>query len=98
VGIPKDPVGTRPIAIGEPLLKLASTLALRDELVRAQLTAAFGDLQFGCCRKNGAELIVHTVRHFLRQPGSGTRVAVTIDFTNAFNTPSREDMWLATAF
>ncbi|MFO0467537.1 MAG: reverse transcriptase domain-containing protein [bacterium] len=104
VGIPKGKTaadGTRPIALGSALLKVAATAALR--VARPELEARFRGSQFGCSAKGGADFIVHATRRFLRtgqRPNGSaagkTRVVATIDFANAFNTPSRQAMWEAT--
>ena len=90
VGIPKPDSGTRPIALSELFLKLASKLALHHD--SARLANVFGDIQFGVARPNGAETIVHETRHFVRGMTVAGCVA-TIDLRNAFNAISREIIW-----
>ena len=104
VGIPKGATaadGTRPIALGSVLLKVAAARALA--VASTQLQLRFRGSQFGCATKGGGEFIVHSVREFLRSgkrpngsASGSSRVVVTLDFANAFNTPSRQAMWDAT--
>jgi hypothetical protein len=107
IGIPKGKTaadGTRPIALGATFLKVAAARALRA--ANASLTTRFAQTQYGCAVKGGAEFVVHAVRRFVRDAkwpdGSHVanhgahRVIATIDFANAFNTPTRQAMWEAT--
>jgi hypothetical protein len=104
IGIPKGKTaddGTRPIALGSTFLKVASARALKA--AAPQLQARFAGSQFGCAAKGGAESIVHLTRRFVREgiraDGSQapcSRVVITLDFANAFNTPTRQAMWEAT--
>ena len=104
VPLPKGPSredGTRPIALGSVILKVAASRAVT--CAKAQLDARFRGTQFGCAVKGGAEKIVHTVRRFIREAKSVNgavvgpdRVVVTLDFANAFNSPTRQAMWEAT--
>jgi hypothetical protein len=103
VGIPKGDTpeaGTRPLSCGGTFAKVAAGRALH--CARDNIAAIFKGSQFGCAVKGGAEYIVHQVRRFVRtgmRPNGSTapssRVLVTIDFANAFNTPSRQAMWEA---
>ena len=80
------PDGTlRPIAVGECLVRIVSSLALAAVL--DHLLVIFGDLQLAMC-PGGAEAIVHEVRAALE----GGATVVAMDFRNAFNTLSRR--WL----
>ena len=92
VGIPKPGGGVRPIAIGETFLKVASALAMR--YCARDITALFGDTQFGIARPGGAEEIVHRTRCFVRA-SHRSEIVVTLDFSNAFNSPSRDALWKA---
>ena len=92
VAIPKQGGGVRPIAIGETFLKVASALAMR--YCSQDLGDLFGDVQFGIARPGGAEEIVHRTRCFVRA-SRNSEVVVTLDFSNAFNSPSRESLWRA---
>ena len=101
VGIPKGTTaadGTRPIALGSVLLKVAAARALA--VATKTLQQRFRGSQFGCAAKGGGEFIVHSVRRFLRsgvRPNGSVagpnRVIITLDFANAFNSPSRQAMW-----
>lgn len=99
VGIPKGlgrkEDGTRPIALGSVIMKVATTFAVRA--ANAGLKEHFAGVQFGVSCPGGADKIIHSVRRFARdgvRPDDKTagdrRVIVTIDFSNAFNTPSRD--------
>ena len=90
VGVPKPDGGTRPIALSELFLKLASKLALHHD--SARLAAIFGDIQYGVARPNGAETIVHETRQFVRNMGP-TACAAAVDLSNAFNAIEREIIW-----
>jgi hypothetical protein len=104
VGIPKGTTaadGTRPIALGSVLLKVAATRSLASATKKLQ--ERFRGSQFGCATKGGGEFIVHSVRRFLRtgvrpngSVAGGRRVVITLDFANAFNSPQRQAMWEAT--
>jgi hypothetical protein len=90
IGLPKPDGGVRPIAMGEVLLKAATRLAMdacKDDIARL-----FNGVQYGVLCRSGCERIIHTCRNYLRAPPSPTPVMVTLDFRNAFNTPSREAM------
>ena len=91
VALPKPDGGTRPIALSELFLKLASKLALAHD--SEQLKRHFGDLQYGVSRPNGAETIIHETREFVR--AHGKCYVQLFDFSNAFNSPTREQMWAA---
>jgi hypothetical protein len=103
LGIPKPGNdGTRPIALGSVVFKVAATQAIAA--ANATLRAKFAGTQYGCAVKGGSEYIVHNVRRFVREriwPGGGPRrageerVVACVDFSNAFNTPSRQKMWEA---
>lgn len=104
LGIPKGKTaaaGTRPIALGSVLLKVAATQAVR--CASKQLAERFRGSQFGCAAKGGGEFVVHTTRRFIRtgvrpcgRVSGARRCVVTIDFANAFNSLSRDAMWEAT--
>ena len=79
VALPKPDGGTRPIAIGDTLLKLAGQRAFH------RIRSYFGDLQSGCLAQGGGERVVHSVRADVE---AGSYV-LTIDQSNAFNTPLR---------
>ena len=83
VALPKPDGGTRPIAIGDTLLKLAGQLAFHR--MTKEIRSYFGDLQSGCLAQGGGERVVHSVRADVE---AGSYV-LTIDQSNAFNTPLR---------
>ena len=84
VGLGKPDGGVRPIAVGEALLKLAGKVLFA--LYKPEVIKHFGDLQFGCLKDGGCETIVHNVRWDVR---AGMYV-LTIDQSNAFNSPHRQ--------
>ena len=90
LGLPKPDGGTRPIALSEVLLKIATRFVLLAE--SKNLKRKFDGIQFGVSYPGGAEFIVHTVRDHHRTNGPGS-CTVTIDCSNAFNAPERQAMW-----
>jgi hypothetical protein len=84
--IPKPGGGVRPICVGESLLKVSSSVV--NHIHRDMLQSHFKDLQYGVGTPSGAEKIVHRVA---REVSQGNLV-VTLDATNAFNTPFRSAM------
>src|SRR5437879_2908154 len=64
IGIPKKPSGTRPIALGDVILKIAEILVL--DSCKKQLARKFHGLQYGVAFKGGCEYIVHQTRDFVR--------------------------------
>ena len=105
LGIPKPDGGTRPIALTELMLKMASKLAINAEL--KALKNRFKETQFGVCAERGADTVIFATRDFIRHArsaapsagdgavdsnGDSTKCVVTIDFKNAFNCPSRRMM------
>ena len=78
----------RPIAVGETLRRLVSSILLarfRDE-IRDYLTP----LQVGVATRCGGETIIHGVRELTRRYGNRPDLAVLqLDLTNAFNLVSR---------
>jgi len=90
VPLAKPDGGIRPITLGEVFMKMASRIALaRDSELAAK---HFGEIQKGVNCAAGCDGIVHTTRDFVRSM-SPEGVVFTIDFANAFNTPSRQAMW-----
>jgi len=86
VALPKPDGGVRPIAVGDALLKVAARVLFATH--RRQLLRHFGDLQFGCLREGGAEIVAHTLRKDLSQGMN----AVTLDMKNAFNSVARSSI------
>ena len=83
VALPKPDDGVRPIAIGDALLKLSGVILLNR--FKTTIQKYFADLQFGCLCPGGTETVVHNVRADVE---SG-HCLFTLDFSNAFNSPSR---------
>jgi hypothetical protein len=83
VSLPKPDGGVRPIAIGETLLKLANKI-ITNRLSK-EIAAHFAGLQYGCMSAGGAEIVAHNVREDVRTG----KCVMTIDQSNAFNTPFR---------
>lgn len=98
IGIPKETGGTRPIAMGQTILKVANTIAVKRE--ERGLNCAFDGSQFGCAAENGTETIVHHSRDFFRtgkyissdRHAGKQRVMLLLDAHNAFNSPFRQAM------
>ena len=90
IGLKKPDGGTRPITLGECFVKIASRIAI--EASTDALRKTFRETQFGVNVSGGAEKIVHATRAFVRAAGAQSCV-VTVDFANAFNSPSRQCMW-----
>ena len=84
VALPKLPAGVRPVAVGETVVKLASTVLFNR--YKPEIVRHFGDLQFGCMRKGGVEIVSHAID---RDFSAGMKL-VTADIKNAFNTPLRD--------
>ena len=84
VALAKDDGGTRPIAIGDALLKVAGKILFMRH--KEEINKYFGDLQFGCLSSGGCETVAHNVRADVEQG----RCVLTIDQKNAFNSPSRK--------
>ena len=103
VGIPKPNGGTRPLALGSVIQKLAVSYAV--ERCSKRLAEKFRGSQFGVSTPRGTEIVVHVLRRFVRDgvfpPGftpppkydMRKRVVVTIDCANAFNELARQAMW-----
>ena len=86
VAIPKPNGGVRPIAMGETLLKLAElVLLLRHE---SSLATLFQPLQQGVLSKSGCESVIHNLSDLYEQG----HVILSLDFRNAFNVPSRDEI------
>ena len=83
VALAKPLGGTRPIAIGDALLKVAGKVLFMRH--KDDINAFFGDIQFGCMSSGGCEVVAHNVRADVEQG----RCVLTIDQRNAFNSPSR---------
>ena len=78
----------RPIAMGEAWIKIPSSLLLQrhGNALSAFFTAAG---QYGIMVKGGVELVIHRVRDLVMNEGYSV---LTVDCTNAFNSPCRHKM------
>jgi hypothetical protein len=90
IGIPKPNNGTRPIAIGEVLYRLASRYAL-SLIDKSELKKIFLPHQFGVDIAAGCESVVHAVQQALDEQ-SNPYYALCIDMKNAFNEVKRDEM------
>jgi len=79
-----EPAG-RPIAMPSLFAKLAALISF--ERTKGNMLKIFGDMQFGALRRQGAETIIIQSREAFR--GDRTKVLVTIDLRNAFNSIQR---------
>ena len=96
VAVPKPQGGVRPIAIGEVLRRLTGKCLM--ELVRRDAKDALFPGHAAVAVPAGAEAAVHTVRAWqLRHAGASNKVLVKLDFANAFNTVSRQEVLSATS-
>ena len=94
VAVPKPKGGVRPIAIGEILRGLTGK-CLMSHARSAARDHVFPN-QLGVAVPAGAEVAVHTVRGWLdRHSRSSGKVLVKLDFENAFNRVSRQQVLLA---
>jgi hypothetical protein len=83
IGIPKPDGGIRPIAVGDTMMKLSSIVVMNR--LQQKLYKYFDNLQFGIGVKGGAEIVAHRVRDNFSAGAS----VLTVDFSNAFNSPQR---------
>ena len=89
VAISKPNGGIRPIAVGEIFWRLAADYILKHQ--RDNIKHTLEPNQFGCAVPGGIEHVIHTLQCTLED----TRykcAAVSLDFTNAFNTLDRAFM------
>ena len=84
MALAKECGGTRPIAIGDALLKVAGKILFMRH--KEEINKFFGDLQFGCLSSGGCETVAHNVRADVEEG----RCVLTVDFSNAFNSPARK--------
>lgn len=89
LALPKPHGGVRPIAVGEVLRRLTGKCLMA--LVRDDARRHFWPAQVGVAVPGGAEKAIHTVRAWYHRHSTAShKVAVKLDFSNAFNTVSRE--------
>lgn len=91
VAVPKPRGGVRPIAIGEVLRRLTGKCLM--ESVRGRAREHLFPAQVGVTVPAGAEAAVHAVRAWAtRHRDAANKVLLKLDFTNAFNTVSRQQV------
>ena len=91
VALPKPAGGVRPIAVGELLRRLTGKCLMA--VVKDEARAFFWPAQVGVAVKGGAEKAVHAVRAWsARHSGSSHKALLKLDFRNAFNCVSREEV------
>ena len=89
VALPKPQGGVRPIAVGEILRRLTGKCLMG--IVRNDAQFFFWPAQVGVAVPGGAEKAIHTVRAWHRRhQTSSDKVALKLDFANAFNTVRRD--------
>jgi hypothetical protein len=86
---PAAPAGVRPIAVGEPILKLASLYGLHT--VEGAISPLFTSVQCGVGMPGGVEKAVHSIRAAIDRHGPGA-IVVQTDISNAFNSVDRGRM------
>ena len=91
VAAPKPKGGLRPIAIGEVLRRLTGKCLM--ESVQTAAREHFFPAQIGVAVPGGAEAAVHAVRAWTTQHAqASSKVLVKLDFANAFNSVSRQQV------
>jgi hypothetical protein len=82
--------GIRPIAVGCTLRRLVAKIGCQ----RSQIESGniLRPKQFGFGTKGGAEAIIHAVRRYVNQESKSTLVLLKLDFKNAFNAITRDNM------
>ncbi len=81
--------GIRPIAVGCTLRRLVAKAACRA--VKPRMAALLAPVQLGFGIKHGIEAAVHAGRLYLQNVQRGQAV-LKLDFSNAFNTLSRDEL------
>ena len=86
VALAKENGDVRPIAVGEVLRRLTSKCLC--SAVRSDAQRFFGSLQVAC--PLGLEAAIHTISQYCeRNAASTSKIVMTIDFHNAFNSLDR---------
>lgn len=86
--VPKPCGGVRPLAVGEVLRRLVGKCLMAA--ARDDARAFFWPAQVGVAIKSGAEKAIHAAQQWhARNSHTSDRVAVKLDFANAFNTIDR---------
>ena len=93
LAVKKKNGGLRPIAVGEVLRRLTSKCLSRA--VQSDAFDVLTPLQVGVGVKAGCEAVVHSVAHILERGDLPVRSRwiLLVDFSNAFNSVSREHMF-----
>jgi hypothetical protein len=93
IPLAKKDNGIRPIAIGETLRRLVSKVCVFA--TKSEMSEFFSPIQVGINVKCGAEGIIHSISRMIGVHGRDDKLAMLkIDFKNAFNSVSREAMFL----
>ena len=86
LALPKPDNNIRPIAMGEIILKLAGILLLQR--YEKTLPPLFAPFQYGVMMKNGCEKVIHELTDLYNMG----HAILSVDLTNAFNSPSRDEI------
>ena len=84
IALPKPQNGIRPVAMGDTILKICGSILLQRH--ESNLKGFFAPIQRGVLHKNACESIIHEL---LREYDEG-HALLTVDFSNAYNTPHRD--------
>ena len=94
VALAKENGDVRPIAVGEVLRRLTSKCLC--SAVRSDAQRFFGSLQVGVACPLGLEAAIHTISQYCeRNAASTSKIVLTIDFHNAFNSLDRNALLAA---
>jgi hypothetical protein len=85
----KDGGGVRPIAIGEPLVRVAALIAL--DMIAPHYGELFDSIQLGVGKPAGVERALHLLQAALDK--SASSILISVDTQNAFNTRWRHVIW-----
>jgi Reverse transcriptase (RNA-dependent DNA polymerase) len=88
IALKKKDGGTRPIAIGLVLRRLAAKVCVKR--LKSKAITYLQPLQMGFGIKSGAEAIVHASRYYLNN--NNEYILCKLDFQNAFNSIRRDKM------
>jgi hypothetical protein len=91
IALSKGDADIRPIAVGNIFRRLTSKCAC--VLLHARVRSVLGSLQVGVACRGGAEQIIHSMRDSLHQHWESDDFTVLkVDFSNAFNSISRQHL------
>ena len=94
VALAKENGDVRPIAVGEVLRRLTSKCLC--SAVRSDAQRFFGSLQVGVACPLGLEAAIHTISQYCERNATSTsKIVMTIDFHNAFNSLDRNALLAA---